>query len=66
MSTSFAIAPLSVTTPFNYSIMLWAVIFGWLIWGEVPAATLWIGAVLVVGSGIIIVWRESLRRGGTV
>jgi drug/metabolite transporter (DMT)-like permease len=50
-------APASVVVPFDYTALLWGALFDWAIWSVTePAATL-IGALLIVSSGIYIMWR---------
>ncbi len=53
---------LSFTAPFKYVIVLWAILFGMLIWDEVPTAHEWLGALTIVISGLIILYRENLGR----
>ena len=42
----------------DYSALVWACLYGWLIWGDFPASATWLGAPLILAAGIIIVWRE--------
>lgn len=56
---AYSIAPASVIAPFSYSSLIWATILGFVIWGDWPMATTWIGASLIIGSGIYIFWRET-------
>lgn len=42
----------------DYSALAWATLYGWAIWDEVPAASTWLGAPLILAAGLIIVWRE--------
>jgi drug/metabolite transporter (DMT)-like permease len=56
-------APASVVAPFQYSQMLWAVVLGFLVFGDRPTPTLFLGMALVVASGLYILWRERVRRG---
>jgi len=56
-------APASVVAPFQYSQMLWAVLFGLLVFGDRPTPLLFVGMALVVASGLYILWRERVRRG---
>lgn len=42
----------------DYSALAWATLYGWTIWGEVPASATWLGAPLVLAAGLTIVWRE--------
>jgi drug/metabolite transporter (DMT)-like permease len=54
-------APVSVTAPFEYSQLLWATLFGWLIWSDLPALTTVIGAAFIGGAGLYTFYREHLR-----
>lgn len=46
----------------DYSSLIWATLFGWLIWGEMPPSSLWLGAPLVIVAGAVIAWREHLHH----
>jgi drug/metabolite transporter (DMT)-like permease len=48
-----------IVTVFNYSSIVWATLFGWTIWNEWPLPTVITGAVVVIASNILIIWRES-------
>ena len=54
-------APTAAVVPFNYLSLVWAVIFGFAIWGDVPTPGLLFGSAIVVGSGLFLLWRESRR-----
>lgn len=54
-------APAAVIAPLDYSVLLWGVVFGWLLWQELPDQYVWIGAAVVAISGIYIVQRETRR-----
>jgi drug/metabolite transporter (DMT)-like permease len=53
--------PVSVVLPMDYSSIIWSTLIGWLIWQEWPRPTTWIGAALIVASGLYIAWREHVR-----
>ncbi|MBI1774335.1 MAG: DMT family transporter [Proteobacteria bacterium] len=59
---AFRLAPASVNAPFSYTALVWAIGFGWLIWGDVPSQGLMLGAGIVVVSGLYILYRETVRR----
>ncbi len=59
---SLSLAPPSAVVPFNYLSLVWAMILGYLVWGDVPGLDLLLGAAIVVASGLYILWRETLRR----
>ncbi len=61
---AFRHAPVAVVAPFQYTELLGATIFGYLIWGDFPNSHVWLGAAIVVGSGIYITLRETRRRQG--
>jgi len=42
----------------DYTQLIWATLFGWLVWDHLPPATTWLGAPLIIMAGIIIAWRE--------
>jgi drug/metabolite transporter (DMT)-like permease len=60
---SLTLAPPSAVVPFNYLSLVWATLLGFAIWGDVPTPHLIIGAVIVVASGLYILWRETVRHG---
>ena len=57
------LAEASVVTPYKYATLIWAVIIGVIVWGDIPDPQMFVGATLVVGSGLYILHRE-LRRVG--
>jgi len=59
---SLSLAPPSAVVPFNYLSLVWAMILGFAVWGDLPGPDLILGAAIVVGSGLYILWRETLRR----
>ena len=61
LTQAFRMAPVSVLTPFEYVAMLWAVLIGYLFWNELPDAWFYAGAPLVIGAGLYILHRETLR-----
>ena len=56
---SLHMAPASAVTPFYYFSLIWAVIAGFLVWGDVPTLALLAGSAIVAGSGLFLLWRES-------
>lgn len=55
-------APAVVVAPFQYTQMIWGILFGALLFGDRPAPVLFVGMALVVGSGLYTLWRETVRR----
>jgi drug/metabolite transporter (DMT)-like permease len=56
------LAPASAVAPFYYLSLIWASILGFAIWGDVPTIALVTGSVVVVASGLFLIWRESSAR----
>ncbi|HNP34213.1 MAG TPA: DMT family transporter [Woeseiaceae bacterium] len=61
-STAFSHAPAVIVTVFNYSGIVWATFFGWLIWDDWPLPMVLAGATIVIASNVLIIWRESRIR----
>jgi len=58
MTWSYRYAEASMIAPLDYTNLLFAVIYGYLFFGETPYVSVWIGAPLVIAAGLIILWRE--------
>ncbi|AYG61097.1 DMT family transporter [Rhizobium jaguaris] len=54
-------APVSVLAPFEYTSLVWAFLLGFLIWGDIPKINTFVGAVLILSAGLIIIVSERLR-----
>lgn len=55
-------APAAIVAPFTYSGLLWAILLGYLIWGEVPDYLGFLGALLIVIAGVQL-QKEGQREG---
>ncbi|WP_421707347.1 DMT family transporter [Algihabitans sp.] len=62
ITLAFRNAPAAVLAPFDYSALLWSTLIGWLIWRELPDAWVWAGAVLLIGSGLYVLYRETRAK----
>ncbi|MDD9858217.1 MAG: DMT family transporter [Gammaproteobacteria bacterium] len=58
LAKAYRVSPVSVVAPFEYTYIIWAVVFGYLIWAEIPKATSAVGVLLLVASGFYIFRRE--------
>jgi drug/metabolite transporter (DMT)-like permease len=58
MTNSYRFAQASVIANFDYVAMIWAILLGWLLFGELPAPAVYAGSVIVSGAGLFIAWRE--------
>lgn len=59
LSVAFRNARVAIVTVFNYSGIVWATLFGWMIWNDWPMPTVMAGAAVVIASNVLIIWRES-------
>ena len=71
MVEAFRLVEATVLSTFKYSSILFAAVFGYLFWGEVLDALVWVGAMLIVLSGLVILRRpfpisSIMVRSGTV
>lgn len=55
---AFRRAPASVLAPIQYLEIVTGVVLGWLIWDYIPNALKWLGILIIVASGLYIIWRE--------
>lgn len=54
--------PASVLGTVEYGALIWSFVFGYLFWAEVPAATVYVGALLVIAAGTVLAWSEHRNR----
>ncbi len=58
LTSALRFAPVAVVVPFDYTQLLWAVLLGWAIWDTHPPPSTWLGAAVIVASGLYTVYRE--------
>jgi drug/metabolite transporter (DMT)-like permease len=56
------VGDISMVAPFRYTSLLWAILLGWLLFGDLPDRWTLLGAAIVVASGIYMLLRERKRR----
>ncbi len=59
VNRSLKLAPAAVVVPYQYTQIAWAVLLGWLIFGDVPGPTLVIGSAIIIGAGFYIFMAEQ-------
>lgn len=62
VNRALKISDAATVAPLQYTLLLWAVIFGFLFFGDVPRLTMLIGAALIVASGLFIFIREQMLK----
>lgn len=58
VTKSLALAPAAVVVPWQYSMILWGILFGWIFFAEVPEALMLVGVAVIVGAGL---WLTRLE-----
>ena len=67
VNRALKLAPASTVVPYQYSMIIWAVMFGYVVFGDVPSAATAAGAAIIIGAGLYIFLRErDLGRGEDV
>jgi drug/metabolite transporter (DMT)-like permease len=56
------LAPATAVSPFFYLMLVWALVIGYVVWGDVPTPGLLVGSAIVVASGMLLLWHETARR----
>ena len=59
---AYRCAPVSVIAPFDYTSLLWATTYGYLVFADLPGPAVLAGAVIIIASNLYIVHRERTRR----
>ncbi len=62
LTEAIRVAPVAVVAPFDYTQLVWASLFAFLVWDELPRALTLVGAGVVAASGLYILYRETRRR----
>jgi drug/metabolite transporter (DMT)-like permease len=63
LTHAFRLGPAAVISGFEYSALIWATLLGFLLWGELPDIFTLVGAVIVIMSGLYIIYRETVVVG---
>jgi drug/metabolite transporter (DMT)-like permease len=62
LAVSMRTGEISLVAPFRYSGLLFALVVGWAVWGDVPNLLAWCGIVLLVGAGLYVLLHERARQ----
>ena len=63
MIEAFRNGQAAVVSPFRYTALVWSVLIGFLVWGDVPDRWTIVGALVIAGSGVYLLWRGSRPSG---
>lgn len=62
VTKAYTIASPSLIAPFEYTALIWSAVLGYLLWKDIPDTYAIAGAILIIGSGVYIIHRETLNR----
>jgi drug/metabolite transporter (DMT)-like permease len=62
LTEAFRIAPPSLVAPLEYTSLLWAMLFGFLVWGDVPTTLVLVSGAVVIVSGIYVLHDEKATQ----
>jgi drug/metabolite transporter (DMT)-like permease len=60
INRSLKLAPASVVVPYHYSMLVWAILFGYIGFGDVPDRVMLVGSAIIVAAGLYIFHREQV------
>jgi drug/metabolite transporter (DMT)-like permease len=63
LTNAFRLAPVATVSPFEYTMLIWATVLGYLVWQELPDTFTLLGSAIVISSGLYILYRETRIAG---
>jgi len=64
LTLAFSRAQVSAIAPFEYTSLVWATLVGYLVWQDIPSTRVWIGASIIIASGLYVIHREAMHLRG--
>ncbi|MBL0375137.1 DMT family transporter [Rhizobium sp. KVB221] len=62
VNRALKLADAATVAPLQYTLLFWAIVFGWMVFNDMPSVAMLIGAALIVGSGLYIFFRERALK----
>jgi drug/metabolite transporter (DMT)-like permease len=62
LSEAYRSAPANTVATFEYSALGWSLLYGWMVWGDHPSGSEWLGIAVIIAAGLYVLYRESVRR----
>jgi drug/metabolite transporter (DMT)-like permease len=59
LTYAYRVAPSSSVAPFEYSFIIWGVLWGWAFWSQLPTALAWAGIALLIVAGLLVIRADS-------
>jgi drug/metabolite transporter (DMT)-like permease len=67
VNRALKVADAATVAPLQYTMLFWAIVFGWLVFGDVPRVSMLVGSGFIIVSGLFIFFREQqLKRQGKI
>lgn len=67
VNRALKLADAATVAPLQYTLLFWAIVFGWMVFGDVPRMSMLIGSGFIIASGLFIFFREQqLKRQGRI
>jgi drug/metabolite transporter (DMT)-like permease len=61
LTQAYRVAEANVVAPYEYTALIWSVLYGWLFWREWPDPVSWLGIAIIVGAGTYVFYREQVK-----
>jgi drug/metabolite transporter (DMT)-like permease len=65
LTYAYRIAPSASVAPFEYSFMFWGLLWGWLFWDNIPDGLAWVGIVVIIAAGMIVIRKPEAQAAAT-
>ena len=62
LTQAYRLGEASIVASFEYTAMIWGVIYGWIFWRDWPTPVGWMGIAIIVGAGLFVLWREHRAK----
>ena len=62
INLSLKLTAASVVAPYQYTLIVWAIVLGYFVFGDVPDPLTLMGGAIIIAAGLYIFWREQMRR----
>ncbi len=61
VTSAFSHSDVALIAPLEYTALIWAVLWGFLIWGDIPGVQVVIGGTIIIGCALFVVYREAMQ-----
>ena len=62
LTFAYRVAPAATVAPFEYSFMFWAVLWGWVFWGDFPDGLGWVGIAVIIAAGLLVIRAPQTKK----